>query len=66
MGTNGIIYVERNSDLSRFESKIKLMHLLAHGKSVVVFPEGTYNCSPNKLHLPLHSGVIDMALKMGS
>ena len=64
MGANGIIYVDRNSDLSRFESKTKLMHLLAHGKSVVVFPEGTYNCSPNKLHLPLHAGVIDMALKM--
>lgn len=64
MGVNGIIYVDRNSNLNRFESKTKLMHLLAHGKSVVVFPEGTYNCSPNKLHLPLHTGVIDMALKM--
>lgn len=64
MGVNGIIYVDRNSKLSRFESKIKLMHLLAHGKSAIVFPEGTYNCSPNKLHLPLHSGVVDMALKM--
>ena len=64
MGVNGIIYVDRNSDFSRFESKTKLMCLLAHNKNIVVFPEGTYNCSPNKLHLPLHSVVIDMALKM--
>lgn len=65
MGVNGIVYVDRNNKENRFNSKLKLMKYISKGKSVVVFPEGTYNCSPNKLHLPLHSGVLDMARKMG-
>ncbi len=64
MAVNGIVYVDRTSDLSRFNSKIELMHYLAQNKSVVVFPEATFNCSPNKLHLPLHKGVVDIAKKM--
>ena len=64
MGVNGIVYVNRKDKKNRFESKMKLMKYTALGKSVVIFPEGTYNCSPNKLHLPTHSGVVDMAKKM--
>ena len=64
MGANGIVYVDRTSDLSRFDSKLKLMHYLSQNKSVVVFPEATFNCSPNKLHLPLYKGVIDIAKKV--
>lgn len=64
MGVNGIIYVDREKQESRFNSKLRLMKYLSLGKSITVFPEGTYNCSPNKLHLPLHSGIFDMARKM--
>lgn len=64
LGTNGIVYVDRNDKDSRFAAKVQLMKYLAKGKSVVVFPEATFNCSPNKLHLPLHSGIIDIARKM--
>lgn len=64
MGVNGIVYVDRNDKEDRFKSKMKLMKYTIMGKSIVVFPEGTYNCSPNKLHLPLHMGVIDISKKM--
>lgn len=64
MGIHGIEYVDRNDSKSRFKSKINLMEYLAKGKSIVVFPEATYNCSPNKPILPLHSGIIDIAKKM--
>lgn len=64
MGVNGIEYVDRNNPASRYTSKINLMKYIAKGKSIVVFPEGTYNCSPNKLILPIHSGVIDISRKM--
>lgn len=64
LNTNGIVYVDRGNEESEFKAKLKLMEYIAKGKSVVVFPEGTYNCSPNKLHLPLHKGVIDIARKM--
>ena len=66
MSANGIVYVNRKSAKSRFKSKLKLMKHVAKGKSIVVFPEGTYNCSPNKLLLPLHMGTIDMARKTGA
>jgi len=64
MGVNGIVYVDRNNADDRFKSKLKLMKYVSKGKSIVIFPEGTYNCSANKLHLPLHSGVVDIARKL--
>ena len=64
MNINGIEYVDRANAESKFNAKINLMKHLSKGKSIVVFPEATYNCSPNKLILPLHSGVIDMAKKI--
>ena len=64
MGVNGIEYVDRNNPASRYTSKVELMEYVAKGKSVVVFPEGTFNCSPNKLVLPFHSGVLDISRKM--
>jgi len=64
MGIHGIEYVDRSNAQSRFESKIHLMEYLSKGKSIVIFPEATFNCSPNKLILPLHGGVIDIAKKM--
>lgn len=64
LGINGIEYVDRDNPASRYTSKVDLMGYLAKGKSIVIFPEGTYNCSPNKLVLPFHPGVIDISRKM--
>lgn len=64
MSINGIKYVDREDEDSRFNSKLDLMKIIASGKSVVVFPEATWNCSPNKFHLPIHKGIFDMARKM--
>lgn len=61
---NGAVFVDRNDSSSRYISKVSLMEHIAKNKSVIVFPEGTYNCSPNRLILPIHSGVVDMARKM--
>lgn len=64
MSVNGIVYVDRKSKKSRFKSKLSLMKYLAKNKSIVIFPEATFNCSPNKLLLPFHKGVVDIAKKM--
>ncbi len=61
---NGIVYVDRSDSKSKFVSKMELIKYLADGISIVIFPEATYNCSPNKLHLRLYSGAIDIARKM--
>lgn len=60
---NGVIGTDKFSNTS-FETIIEQMKFLAKGKSIISFPEAAYNFSPNKLHLPLHEEIIDMARKM--
>lgn len=61
---NGVVFVDRTDAESKFNSKISLMKHIVNGKSIIIFPEGTYNCSPNRLILPLHTGAADIAKKM--
>lgn len=61
---NGVVFVDRTSAESKFNSKIDLMKHVANGKNIIIFPEGTYNCSPNRLILPIHTGAADIAKKM--
>lgn len=58
---NGVVYVDRKSKEDRQQSKNKLLSLLNNGKNIFIFPEGTWNLSPNLLMLPLNWGVIDIA-----
>lgn len=62
---NGTVFVNRADKEDRKKSKIELMKALSKGKSVIVFPEAMWNMSPNKIHLPLTWGVLDMAKKIG-
>ncbi|MGN0431105.1 MAG: lysophospholipid acyltransferase family protein [Lachnospiraceae bacterium] len=62
----GTVFVTRLNKKSREESKIELMKALSKGKSVIVFPEAMWNMSPNKIHLPLTWGILDMARKVGA
>lgn len=65
LNLNGVIYVDRNDKNSRKLAKIELEKSLAKGKSVNIYPEATWNCTPSKLHLPFYIGMIDIAKKMG-
>ena len=58
---NGVVYVDRKSKTDRQESKNKLLSLLSNNKNIFIFPEGTWNLSPNLMMLPLNWGVIDIA-----
>lgn len=46
-------------------AKLDMIKLLMEGHSLSYFPEGTWNLSPNKLHLPLNYGFLDVARKAG-
>lgn len=37
-------------------AKMDMIELLINGHSISYFPEGTWNLSPNKLHLPINIG----------
>lgn len=58
---NGIIWVDRKDKKSKQASKLKMKKILAKGKSLCIFPEGTWNLEPSLLVLPLYWGVIEIA-----
>ena len=63
----GLIMVERNSGSEqRTQAKLDMMSILLKGHSIFIFPESTWNLSPNKIHLPLNWGFVDAASKTGA
>lgn len=46
-------------------AKLDMIELLLNGYSLSYFPEGTWNLSPNKIHLPMRFGFLDVAQKAG-
>lgn len=62
---NGGVYVNRENSQSKGSAKNELISYLLNGYSVNMYPEGTYCLSPNKLHIPYHMGLIDIAQKTG-
>lgn len=63
----GLVLVnkEGHDAKSRTDAKLDMMNILMKGHSVWYFPEGTWNLSPNKLHLPMSFGFLDVAQKAG-
>ena len=61
----GTVFVNRKDKADRSIAKQKLIQILQKDKSIIVFPEGTWNLSPNKIHLPLTWGCIEIARKVG-
>ena len=62
---NGVIYVDRKNRQSRAKAKDDLIYLLNNNRNVLLFPEGTWNLSPNLLTLPLNWGIIDLSTVSG-
>ena len=62
---NGVVYVDKASKEDKNRVKLELTRLLLQEKSITMFPESAWNLSPNKLHLPLYIGMIDIARKTG-
>lgn len=61
----GLILVDKNysNDKSRNYSKLDMIQILLKGHSIYCCPEATWNLSPNKLHLPMRYGIVDIARK---
>ena len=65
LNLNGVVYVDKASKEDRAKVKLELLRLLYSEKSITIFPESAWNLSPNKLHLPMYRGVVDIARKTG-
>ena len=59
----GLVLVKKGNRQNNADAKLDTIRLLLEGHSIVWFPEGTWNLSPNKLHLPMSYGFLDAARK---
>ncbi len=61
----GLILVtkDKSNSENRMNAKLDMMSVLLKGHSVCIFPEATWNLSPNRLHLPVNYGFLDVAQK---
>lgn len=62
----GRVYVDRKNKESKQRSKEQMIDLVSKGNNLLIFPEGTWNVTPNKLTLPLNWGIIDIAKATGA
>ena len=62
---NGVVLIDREDKESRAASKEKMKAVLAKKTSIIMFPEGTWNVSPNKLIAGIFPGVYDVAKETG-
>lgn len=60
---NGVQWVHRLDKESRINSSNNAVDILKSGKSFAMYPEATWNLSPNQLMLPMNYGCIRMALE---
>ena len=63
---SGVILVDRGNKASRKAAKEKMIRVLKLGTDILMFPEGTWNKSPNQIVLKLFPGVYDTAAKTGA
>lgn len=62
----GFILVDRRDKDSRAASKEKMVYALKLGASIIMYPEGTWNKSPNQLMSGLFSGIYEVARESGA
>lgn len=63
---NGVIFVDRKDKEDMAASKQAMSAYLHIGRSIVMFPEGTWNLTENQLILPMKWGIIDIAKETGA
>lgn len=63
----GLILVTKNKEngKKRINAKLDMMTVLLRGHSIWICPETAWNLSPNRLHLPINWGFLDVAQKTG-
>lgn len=63
---NGNVYVDRKNSKDKNLSKEELIKLSINDSDLLIFPEGTWNTTENRLLLPLNWGIIDIAKISGA
>lgn len=63
---NGIIFVDTAYKRDRYIGKETCIKLLAQGGSLLIYPEGAWNTTANKVVMPLFTGTAEMAIRTGT
>ncbi len=63
---NGVVFVDRKDKADTAAAKLAMSAYLHKGRSIAMFPEGTWNLTENQLMLPMKWGVIDIAKETGA
>lgn len=63
---NGVVWVRRGNKQSSKIAKEKVLDLLHRKKNILIFPEATWNLTPNLPMLPLHWGAVVFAQETGT
>lgn len=65
LDVNGVVWTNRLDKEARRQSKEELVRHLRLGHSVLMYPEATWNLSPNLPMLPMNYGCITISLETG-
>ena len=66
LNTGLILVSKKDEDAeNRQNAQLDMLQILLRGHSIAYFPESAWNLSPNKLHLPMSYGFLDIARKAG-
>ena len=60
---SGLVLVKKGDKENNLNAKLDMIKLGCEGHSIIYCPESTWNMSPNKLHLPINYGFLDVARK---
>lgn len=63
---NGVIYVDPEDTADKRVALQTAIRYLLRGRSLLWYPEGTWNLSPNMVIQPLHYGIIEAAYQSGA
>ena len=62
---NGVQWVKRTDKISRENAYNNIIEILKIGKNFAMYPEATWNLSPNQLMMPMNYGCIRISLESG-
>lgn len=63
MKSNGVIFVDIDSKEDRKNSEIMMKRVLNQGSNIMIFPEGTWNLTENKIINYTHLGAVAAAME---
>ena len=66
LNINGIIWFDTSYKKDRHIAKKRSIELLKHGENLIIFSEGAYNISPNRLVMYPYAGTAEIAITTGA